>query len=339
MGCLVGPLFDRGYLKSLILVGAFGLVFGHMMLSLCTEYWQVILAQGFVVGIGGGCLFVPALAVLQPYFNTRLGLALGMAATGSSIGGIIYPIVFINLIDSAGFAWTTRAIGFIALGTLLIPIAFSKMRVKPAKVRQMVDFTAFKDAPFMLCVLGCSIVYAGSQVAFFYFPLFGQSNGWTTGSLGLYLLPILNAASTFGRVLPNWAADKIGAVNVMIPGCAAVGVVLLGNLAIRNAAGVIVTAILFGYLSGIAIAAPPLLFMVFTKDKSKVGGRMGLAYALLAFSVLLGGPAAGAILQRRPDHLNWTGMWVYAGVYALASMGIFTLLRVWQRGWKLNVKF
>jgi hypothetical protein len=37
-------------------------------------------------------------------------------------------------------------------------------------------------------------------------------------SLALYLVPILNAASLFGRVAPNRLADKIGPTNVLIPG-------------------------------------------------------------------------------------------------------------------------
>lgn len=218
VGAVIGPLYDRGHLKLLLLAGTFGIVFGHMMLSLCTEYWQVVLAQGLVVGIGGGCIFVPALAVVQPYFSTRLGLALGIVATGSSLGGIIYPIVFINLIDKVGFAWTTRAIGFIALATLIIPLAISEMRVKPPTARKMIDFSAFTDGPFMLCILGCFLGYAGSHVSFFYIAFYGQANGWMTGTLALYLLPILNSASAVGRVLPNWLADKIGPINVVIPG-------------------------------------------------------------------------------------------------------------------------
>lgn len=72
---------------------------GHMMLSLCTEFWQCILAQGFVIGIGGGCLYVPSVAILPTYFTTRIGLAIGLGASGSSLGGIIYPIMFYRLID------------------------------------------------------------------------------------------------------------------------------------------------------------------------------------------------------------------------------------------------
>lgn len=53
VGAFVGPLYDRGHLRWLLIVGAFLIVFGHMMLSLCGEFWQCLLAQGFVIGIGG----------------------------------------------------------------------------------------------------------------------------------------------------------------------------------------------------------------------------------------------------------------------------------------------
>ncbi|KAJ5171651.1 hypothetical protein N7492_004244 [Penicillium capsulatum] len=338
IGAVIGHIYDRGFLKLLILVGTFGLVFGHMMLSLCTEYWQAVLAQGFVIGLGSGCLFVPALAVVQPYFSSRLGLALGLASTGSSLGGILYPIIFINLIDKVGFAWTTRTIGFIALATLMVPIAVSKMRSKPPAVRKVVDWTVFKDGPFLFCVLGCFLGYAGSQVAFFYVPYFGEASKWTTGSQALYLLPILNAASSIGRVLPNWLADKVGAVNVIIPGSALIGIVLFCNLEVHNTAGGICTTVFFGFMSGLFVATPPLLFMLFTEDKTKLGSRMGVAYAMLGLAALPGGPGAGAVLQHDSSRLDWTAAWTFAGILPLVACLVFCFLRIKRGGFALRAK-
>jgi MFS family permease len=83
---LVGPLFDRGYLRTLIRVGSFLVVFGTMMVSLCTEYWQFILAQGITVGLGLGCLFLPSVAVIAHYFARKKSAALGIASAGGSLG-------------------------------------------------------------------------------------------------------------------------------------------------------------------------------------------------------------------------------------------------------------
>jgi hypothetical protein len=86
VGALTGPVYDAGYSRALIIGGSFFLVFGQMMLSLCTEYWQVLLAQGFCIGIGSGLLCVPSTAILSQYFTTRLATAVGITASGSSLG-------------------------------------------------------------------------------------------------------------------------------------------------------------------------------------------------------------------------------------------------------------
>jgi MFS family permease len=147
IGALVGPIYDRGHFRWLLVIGTFLVVFGHMMLSLCHTMWQALLAQGFCIGIGSGMLFVPAVAIMPSYFSTRLGAAIGIAASGSSMGGIIYPIMFYRLLAEVGFPWAVRILGFTAFATLLLPIFCMKMRFKPGKVRAMFDASAFADLP------------------------------------------------------------------------------------------------------------------------------------------------------------------------------------------------
>ena len=218
VGAFVGPIYDRGHLRWLLVVGSSGIVVGHMMLSLCQTYWQVVLAQGFLIGISGGCLYVPAVAILPSYFSVKLGMALGIAASGSSTGGIIYPVVFYRLIGQIGFSWAVRVMGFMALAMLLVAVAVMRMRVTPGKVRSLVDWTAFTDWPYLLFVAGLLVGLAGCYVFFFYTSFFGLSTGITDANLAFYLIPILNAASIFGRTFLTWLSDKIGLFNVMAPG-------------------------------------------------------------------------------------------------------------------------
>ena len=86
IGAVTGPLYDAGYFYYLVGTGSFLVVFGLMMTSLCTEYWQVMLAQAICTGLGCGCIFVPCVAIIPQYFSTRKALALGVAASGSSLG-------------------------------------------------------------------------------------------------------------------------------------------------------------------------------------------------------------------------------------------------------------
>jgi hypothetical protein len=86
VGAATGPIYDAGYARHLIYFGTFFTSFGMMMLSICHQYWQVLLAQAICVGLGTGMLFVPSVALLSTYFTTRLATAIGIAATGSGIG-------------------------------------------------------------------------------------------------------------------------------------------------------------------------------------------------------------------------------------------------------------
>lgn len=86
LGIFSGPLYDYGYLRSLVCTGSLLVAAGMMIVSVCTQYWQLILSQGVLVGLGSGCLFVPSIAVLPTYFEKRQSLALGIGASGSALG-------------------------------------------------------------------------------------------------------------------------------------------------------------------------------------------------------------------------------------------------------------
>ena len=62
-----------------------------MMLSLSTEYYQIILSQGVCLGIGSGILYVPSLALVAASFTTKRPLAVTLVTAGSSIGMVIVP--------------------------------------------------------------------------------------------------------------------------------------------------------------------------------------------------------------------------------------------------------
>ena len=109
-------------------------------------------------------------------------------------------------------------------------------------------------------------------------------------------------------------------------------------MAAKNLGGIIVLTLLFGFFSGVFIALPPVVFVTLTKDKSKVGTRIGMGYGIVAISYLAGGPAAGAILGTNLRDLDWDGAWIYAGVTVFASGVIFTILRIWIGGAKVKVK-
>ena len=338
VGLFVGPIYDRGYFKSLIVFGCLAITFGHMMLSLCTEYWQVVLAQGVVVGIGAGCLFVPCASIMPTYFSTKLGLAMGLASSGSSLGGVIYPIVLSRLVDRLGFPWAVRVIGFLVFGTLAIPISIMKMRFKAPKARALLDYSALTDVPYMLFIFATMVGFTGLNVAVFYVSFYPLNKGITDSNLSFYMVAIFNAASIFGRIVPNAISDKTGPFNIIAPCAVITGVALFCMAVVRHAADDIVLTVLIGFFSGVFIAMPPVCFAALTTDRSKLGTRIGMGFGIvIAISMLIGGPAAGGILGKE-EPLNWTGCWVYAGSFATVSGFMYAAIRVLRSGFGLKVK-
>lgn len=87
LGCFAGPIFDLGYARQLLWAGSLLIVAGTVAQSFSRTLWQLLLSQGLCVGAGMGSLAVLGVAVLSPWFSTRLPVAFGVAAAGSGVGG------------------------------------------------------------------------------------------------------------------------------------------------------------------------------------------------------------------------------------------------------------
>lgn len=86
-GLITGPLFDYGYLRPLLLVGSVLEVFGLMMISLSTDYYQAFLSQGLCVGLGGGMLYIPSIAAAAASLQeVRRAKFIGLIASATGIG-------------------------------------------------------------------------------------------------------------------------------------------------------------------------------------------------------------------------------------------------------------
>ena len=301
-----------------------------MMTSLCNQYWQTMLAQAFLIGIGNGCIFVPSVAILPQYFTTRKALANGIAASGSSMGGLIYPIVFHRLQQQVGFEWATRTLGFIAFATIGFSVFVMKPRITPKGRRALTDFKAFREAPYTLFCVAMVFGFIGLYGPLYYIGAYAIDKGITDRNLGFYLLPIINAASIFGRIIPNMLADRVGPLNVLYP-CALIAAVLaFAWIGITNLGGLLTFALLYGFFSGGFVSLPPVAIVTLTKDMSMIGTRMGMCFFLSAFGLLAGTPVSGAIL-------SGTGSWVGVQAWSGATIVITGLTLYWARvavaGW------
>ncbi|KAI8629777.1 MFS general substrate transporter [Xylariaceae sp. FL1651] len=330
-GIVSGPLYDKGYFLYLLAIGLFLVVFGMFMTSLCWAYWQVILAQGVAVGLGCGLLFLPSAAILSQYFARRRAIALGIQSVGSPLGGIIFPIIFSRLQPVIGFGWATRVIAFILLGTAPIPLIFMRPRVPPPKQkRAFLDNTAFTDVPFILCGVASFFAFLGLYVPFFYIQLYTIRFSLASTDFSGYLVTLLNAGSVFGRLLPNFVADYVGSMNMLIVTTFGAAVLAYGWLGVHDLAGVIVFALLYGFFNGGLTSLPQSAIIGLTPDLSRVGTRLGMVFVMVGISVLIGNPIAGAILGDSFGVGPWRGLIAFSATTLLVGFVFFLLSQVFH---------
>ncbi|KIH91860.1 hypothetical protein SPBR_01653 [Sporothrix brasiliensis 5110] len=348
-GVVAGPLYDAGYFIYLIATGLFLIVFGLFMTSLCTAYWQIILAQGLVVGLGMGLTFTPANAILSQYFLKKRALAIGISSSGSPLAGIVFPILFSRVQPQLGHAWATRIIAFILLGLAIVPIVFMRPRIAASHGRRaLIDTSAFKELPFMAMVIGNCLVFMCVFVPFFYIQLFGERRGIFNESFSpFYLVTVLNVGSVFGRILPNVIALRYGSLNLILV-CMVVSAILLfgwmgivavsaGASAVNGAgsahlAGTIVFAMLYGLFSGGIVSLIASVIIGLTKDMSRLGTRMGMSFFATGIACLIGPPIAGSILGDGFSDTQWMGMVGFAAAGVTLGTAFFFVSRygVWR---------
>jgi MFS family permease len=334
IGMLTGPVYDAGYFRTLLVTGSFLVTFGTMMLSLCKEFWQVLLAQAFCVGLGMGCLFVPSVAILSQYFTTRIAFSVGLSAAGSGLGGIIYPIMFHKLQPNVGFPWAIRIWGFVILFGLSIPVLVMRMRAFPSQKRPMLDLPAFKSMPYTLFVIGCFFGFMGMYAPYFYVQLFAIHYDIVRPSLVFYLVPILNSTSIIGRIIPNFIADYTGSFNIIAPCAMITGILTLCLIPIRSTAALIVFCLLYGFFTGSLVSLPPSVLIGLSPNKGLIGTHMGMAFGVTACGLLIGTPIAGVIL----DAKGFAHVWIFGGVLTLAGGVIMWIARCQKVGWSVLKK-
>ncbi|KAJ5379884.1 MFS transporter asaE [Penicillium cataractarum] len=335
-GPVFGTLFDNYGPRYILLGGTFLHVFGLMMASLSTEYYQFILAQGICSPLGASAVFNASVNSVSTWFAKRRAFALGVTASGSSLGGVIFPIMVSNLIPKVGFPWAMRICAFLILAMLGVSNVTLKSRLKHTKKPfDIMNFVRpLKDVKFVVTVAACFCFFWGMFLPFTFVITQAQRYGMSE-HLSQYLIPILNAASIFGRTLPGYMADRVGRYNVMIFFSYLSGILVLALwLPSRSNAPAIVFSAMYGFGSGAFVSLAPALIAQIS-DLREVGVRNGTCFSIISFAALTGTPIGGALV---PDVLtgSYTSLQIFCGVVMLAGATLFVVARIVVGGVKLG---
>ena len=221
------------------------------------------------------------------------------------------------------------------LGTSVVSLAVMKQRFQAPTRRALLDFGAFRDTPYLLFSLGLVFGFMAIYVVFFYVQLYAIQVCGTNTNLAFYMLAIINAGSTFGRLIPNFYADKTGPLNMQIVFAFVASLLTLCLIGIRNTSGLIVFCALYGFFTGTFVSLPGPTTASLSSDLSTLGTRMGMALSSAGFGLLIGSPIAGVILL---DARSWVGLQLWSGALLAISGSCMLAARIVKVGTKVKVK-
>lgn len=336
------------YLGSRVTVGIGALiqVFSFMMMSLTTDLWQLFITQGLLFGMGGGIIYLTGMTVVMQWFKKKRAMAMGIVSSGSSLGGVYWPIAVRRLIKEVGFAWTNRIIGFIYIPLGVIMVLFLKSRLplkheiapnSPITKRIfMLKLSVLNDWRFLTLTFSNFIGMFGLFPGLFYIDLYANKLGIKLGHYLVnpdYILSILNAASLVGRVVPGILADHWGRMNVLFPFLIVSGVSPLALwLTSSNSNGLMIAhVVVFGIASGVFVSLfPTCVTQLFGVQDNQ--SRISLFFAISGIGALFGPIIGGSFLplqERDSGNLNgFDKLAIFVGVMMLGSAAIELVVRL-----------
>jgi MFS family permease len=218
VGAIVAPLLGKALdiypLRQVIAVGCVSMTIGFLLLSQVQTQLQFYLVLGVFIGFGASAMGGLATAKLVAnWFNKRRGRALGIAATGISVSGVVMPFVSAALIDNYG--WRE---GFIAYGCftglVVLPIVLTFVVSKPSDVGLMPDGGA---------LLGHSAEAVKAEPVIDV-PVFKERNFWVL--VAAFGLLFCCQSATLTHMVPRLTDTGISLqqASLMISLCAGLGV-------------------------------------------------------------------------------------------------------------------
>jgi len=336
-----GALSDRFGPGRVIAGGGTLLAVGLLLCSRLTTLWEFYFSYGVVAALGVSLAgWTASVTMINRWFSTRLGLALGIASGGIGVGIMVVVPLVQFLISTVGwraaFVWLA---GMAFVG--LLPVGLMVLRGRPENVGQQVDgveasragakqagrrsgrrrmevvdrewagreWTVGTAARTVRCWLLISVKLLGgvaTQMIFVHQVVYLVDGGYDR-MLAASVVGIIGLFSVGGKVLWGWAADTIGREMTYTLGCAAM-VLAVGLLWIAPSAPSSGMLYLYAlvFALGYAVSAP--LWPIVTSDLF-AGRSFGSIYGFV--SVFSGfGNALGA----------WLGGYVFdlTGSYAIA---------------------
>ncbi|UZP45407.1 hypothetical protein NXS19_013219 [Fusarium pseudograminearum] len=273
--------------------------------------------RAFLIGLGHGLIFCPALAVLSTDFATRRPLEIGFAACGSVMGGTMFSGIVRLLLPNLGYEWTLVVVSSGKLVTLVLALILVKPKAKPCQSHPIIGFAMFKDTEYII------IVFTNRLQC----PLSSEKS--------LYLLVIFNGIGIVGYFATFVASHVYGIINVSTLVTLAASLFIYFWIAVQNSVGLYVWSAFYGIVAAAVQSLLSTGASSFTEGQDRRGVRASVTFMIASIAALTGPPIADAIIELQGGYM---GAQVFGGSVTLLGFAILAAAKIrWMKrtsvGW------
>jgi predicted MFS family arabinose efflux permease len=301
----VGPFAGRaverfGFRLVLLLAGTMYCVF-MLAMSFVDNVAGLIVTFGLLVGVAGGFIFNVAIQSVVSWFKAKRAIGVGLAVSGSGIGNFVSATVAFELIQIAGWRATIRwfalfsAICILVCGILVRRRIYVATTATDRKALSKRALTFYTKRPFLMLFAANFFLSFGYITPFLYMRPYALARG-VDESDATFLLSGLGIASTVGRILFGYIADKTSKLWSLRLSFVALGIVTLSLAACDTLPKLAVFVAIFGATAGCFIAlVSPVCAEYFPPELTP--SLTGSVYLSAAAGNLFGPPISGALVD------------------------------------------
>ena len=340
-----GWLLDRFGPRRVMMGSLSFLVIGVSGTTFMTEYWQLVLLWGVVVGLSaGGVGSVLSATVATRWFVQRRGLILGILNSASSTGQLIFIPLFMLMIVTSG--WRVGSWILVAVALTLIPVIYLWMRDDPVELG-LEPYGSKEGSAAGSQPLGALRAAGGGSGSVPLSEVFRSSTFWllagsfficggtANGLVGVHLIPhsidhgipqvtaaatvgVMGGLNFVGTVLSGWMTDRVDPRKWLSMVYALRGLSLFILPFVTDFSGLFIFAVIYG-LDWFATVPPTIALTADTFGRQSVGKIFG--WIFLSHQVGAALMAAGGGIVR-----DWLGDYQMAflagGSIALIAAGL-----------------
>ena len=339
----VGRALDKYPLRNVMGIGALFMALGFLGLSFVQNELQFYLVLGLFIGLGASSMGNLATSKLVTnWFDKRRGMALGIAAAGVSLSGVIMPYISAELIEN--FGWRH---GFMVYSIftflVVVPLIFRLVISRPEDVGLRPDgampikfddgsilspvekvppkmrlLELFKEHNFRMIVLTFSLLFCSMSATLTHMIPRLTDFGYTLVEASL-VMSLCAGFGVVGKLSFGWLSDRLSVRKVM---AIVISMQFTGQYLMFGSLDYLTFALgasMFGFgVGGVVPMHGAVVGKTFGRDR--FGAVLGLMRPAMFPIQILGVPFAGWIFDVTGSYD--TAFQVFLGLYFLAALAV-----------------